>query len=148
MCFSKSSCATRLKARAATVLSRRGAVIPHVQREQHQPLKSSPSTQIRCLFIHLPLCVLDWSPVCDGWDRHVVSPTTTGNLPRNPQGGQVPKVLLHSLDRKVTAADVQMPGRTRGDTNSAWRGPKFFLRCGSRILRAGELKKLRKGGVF
>ena len=54
-CFSKSSCATRLKVSAATVLSRRGAVIPHVQWEQHQPLKSSPSIQIRCLFIHLPL---------------------------------------------------------------------------------------------
>jgi hypothetical protein len=26
-----------------------------VQWEQHQPLKSSPSIQIRCLFIHLPL---------------------------------------------------------------------------------------------
>src|SRR4029077_19733411 len=47
----KSSCATRLKVSAATVLSRRGAVIPHVQWEQHQPLKSSPSIQIRCLFI-------------------------------------------------------------------------------------------------
>ena len=57
VCFSKSSCATRLKASAATVLSSRGAVIPHVQWEQHQPLKSSPSTQIRCLFIHLP-CTL------------------------------------------------------------------------------------------
>ena len=55
LCFSKSSCATRLKVSAATVLSRRGAVIPHVQWEQHQPLKSSPSIQIRCLFIHLPL---------------------------------------------------------------------------------------------
>jgi hypothetical protein len=29
--------------------------MPHVQREQHQPLKSSPSTRIKCLFIHLPL---------------------------------------------------------------------------------------------
>jgi hypothetical protein len=55
VCFSKSSCATRLKVSAATVLSRRGAVIPHVQREQHHPLKSSASIQIRCLFIHLPL---------------------------------------------------------------------------------------------
>jgi hypothetical protein len=55
VCFSKSSCATRLNASAATVLSRRGVVMPHVQREQHQPLKSSPSTRIKCLFIHLPL---------------------------------------------------------------------------------------------
>src|SRR6202011_4651629 len=74
-CFSKSSCATRLKVSAATVLSRRGAVIPHVQREQHQPLKSSPSIQIRCLFIHLPLrACRDWSPGCDGLDIKGVSP--------------------------------------------------------------------------
>src|SRR6266853_6962129 len=52
-CFSKSSCTTRLKVSAATVLSMRGAVIPHVQWEQHQPLKSSPSIQVRCLFIYL-----------------------------------------------------------------------------------------------
>ena len=54
-CFSKSCCASRLKASAATVLSRRGVVIPHGQREQHQPVKSSPSIQISSLFIHLPL---------------------------------------------------------------------------------------------
>jgi hypothetical protein len=46
---------TRLNASAATVLSRRGVVIPHVQWEQHQPLKSSPSTRIKFLFIHRPL---------------------------------------------------------------------------------------------
>jgi len=40
-----------LKASAATVLSRRGVVIPHVQWEQHQPLKSSPSTRIKRLLI-------------------------------------------------------------------------------------------------
>jgi hypothetical protein len=51
VCFSKSSCASRLNASAATVLSRRGVVIPHVQREQHQPLKSSPSIEMRCLFM-------------------------------------------------------------------------------------------------
>ena len=51
VCFSKSSCASRLKASAATVLSRRGVVIPHVQREQHQPLKSSPLIEMRCLFM-------------------------------------------------------------------------------------------------
>src|SRR5256885_641016 len=34
-----------------------GVVIPHVQCEQHRPLKSSPSTWIKCLFIYLPLCV-------------------------------------------------------------------------------------------
>jgi hypothetical protein len=53
VCFSKSSCASRLKASAATVLSSRGAVMPQVQCEQHQPLKSSPSTQMRCLFMDL-----------------------------------------------------------------------------------------------
>ena len=55
VCFSKSSCATRLNASAATVLSRRGVVIPHVQREQHHPLKSSPSTQMRRLLIEVHL---------------------------------------------------------------------------------------------
>ena len=29
--------------------------MPHVQWEQHQPLKSSPLTRIKCLFIQLPL---------------------------------------------------------------------------------------------
>jgi len=29
--------------------------MPHVQPAQHQPLKSSPSTQIKRFFIHLPL---------------------------------------------------------------------------------------------
>ena len=58
LCFSKSSCATRLNASAAAVLSRRGVVIPHGQREQHQPLKSSPSTRIRRLSINEPsICV-------------------------------------------------------------------------------------------
>src|SRR5439155_2511012 len=37
LCFSKLSCAVRLKASAATVLSRCGAVRPQVQWEQHQP---------------------------------------------------------------------------------------------------------------
>ena len=37
------------------VLSRRGAVMPQVQWEQHQAVKSSPSTQIKRLFIHLYL---------------------------------------------------------------------------------------------
>jgi hypothetical protein len=36
LCFSKLSCASRLKASAATVLSRCGAVMPQVQWEQHQ----------------------------------------------------------------------------------------------------------------
>ena len=49
LCFSKSSCATRLNASAATVLSRRGAVRPHSQWEQHQPANASSSIQIRHL---------------------------------------------------------------------------------------------------
>lgn len=53
-CFSKPSRATRLKARAATVLSRRGAMRPQEHREQHQPVKRSSSTQIKRLFM-LPL---------------------------------------------------------------------------------------------
>jgi hypothetical protein len=39
------------------VLSRRGAVMPHEQWEQHQRVKSSHSTQIKRLFIHLPFIV-------------------------------------------------------------------------------------------
>ena len=39
------------EARQATVLSRSGVVMPQVQREQHQPLKLSPLTQIRRLSI-------------------------------------------------------------------------------------------------
>jgi hypothetical protein len=35
-------------------------VIPQVQWEQHHPVKSSPSTQIKCLFIHLPFCACVW----------------------------------------------------------------------------------------
>ena len=51
--FSKSFCATRLKASAATVLSQRGAVMPQGQWEQDQPVKSSPSSQIKRLLMHL-----------------------------------------------------------------------------------------------
>ncbi len=50
--FFESSCATRLNASVATVLSGTGVVIPHVQREQHQPLKLSPSMEMRRLFIY------------------------------------------------------------------------------------------------
>jgi hypothetical protein len=49
-----------LKARAATVLSRCGAVTPQVQWEQHQPVKSSPSTQIKRLFTRLYLFYVRW----------------------------------------------------------------------------------------
>jgi len=54
LCFSKLSCALRLKASAATVLSRCGAVRPQVQWEQHQPVKSSPSPRSNvCSYIYL-----------------------------------------------------------------------------------------------
>ena len=39
LCFSNVSCARRLKASAALVPSRRGAVMPQVQWEQHQAVK-------------------------------------------------------------------------------------------------------------
>jgi hypothetical protein len=53
-CWSKLSCAVRLKARAATVLARRGATTPHGQWEQHQPVKCSSSAQIMPLVIGAP----------------------------------------------------------------------------------------------
>ena len=54
LCSSKVSCAMRLNASAATVLSRRGAVMPHSHTEQHHPVKSSASIQIKRLCMHLP----------------------------------------------------------------------------------------------
>jgi hypothetical protein len=80
--------------------------------------------------------------------RHVVSPTTTGNLPPTPQGSQVPKVLLQSLDRKVTTEDVQMAVLTRWDTYSAWRGHAFFGRARPRILRGLGRGKARFPRAF
>jgi len=53
-CWSKVSCATRLNASAATVLSGRGATTPHGQWEQHQPVKCSSSAQIMCRVINTP----------------------------------------------------------------------------------------------
>jgi hypothetical protein len=53
-CWSKPSCATRLKATAATVLSSRGATTPHGQWEQHQPVNLSSSAQIMCRVIGTP----------------------------------------------------------------------------------------------
>lgn len=96
-CLSKSSCATRLKASAATVLSKSGVVMPHVQREQHQPLKSSPSTRIRCLSME---------PAFAYW---IGVQTVMGNLPWNFPSGQVPKVLRRSPP-KGQGGDVRMPG--------------------------------------
>jgi hypothetical protein len=39
------------------VLSRRGTVMPHVQTEQHHPLKVSPSTQIMRRSIGFPFLI-------------------------------------------------------------------------------------------
>ena len=80
VCLSKSSCATRLNASAATVLSRRGVVMPHVQREQHQPLKSSPSSRIKCLFIHLPLRAFGFELGRGGGGRLQMQSSAEGEL--------------------------------------------------------------------
>src|ERR1700756_2995511 len=111
LCFSKSSCATRLNASAATVLSRRGVVIPHGQREQHQPLKSSPSTRIRRLSINKPLiCVEVRTRVCDSRAPRTQLSRATDNAHnlRLFYVRQVPKVLRPCLSRTViseTACD-------------------------------------------
>jgi hypothetical protein len=68
-----------------------------VQWEQHQPLKSSPSIQIRCLFIYLPLrACWDWSPGCDGLDIKGVPPTM-GNLPWNRRVAKYQRCLATTL---------------------------------------------------
>lgn len=59
-CWSKVSWAMRLKASAATVLSKRGATTPQRQCEQHQPVKCSSSAQImRRVMGHLRLVEFD-----------------------------------------------------------------------------------------
>ena len=50
------------------MLSRRGAVIPQVHREQHQPLKSSPSIQMSRLFMYVYLAYWIVSPIHYRWD--------------------------------------------------------------------------------
>jgi hypothetical protein len=69
-CFSKLSRATRLNASAATVLSRRGMVMFHAHKEQHQPVNSSPSTQIMRFIVLGPFAFKDWllqsSEGCEG----------------------------------------------------------------------------------
>ena len=47
--------------------------MPHVQWEQHQPLKSSPLTRIKCLFIQLPLLAFDSSSGTAGWKTSMQS---------------------------------------------------------------------------
>jgi len=92
LCFSKLSCARRLKASVATVLSRCGAVMPQVQWEQHQPVKSSPSTQIKhSLLRHLPFVRALGFELGRGGAEHITAssaegellPVATGNSPRN-----------------------------------------------------------------
>ena len=58
-CLSKLSCAVRLNASAATVLSKRGATTTHGHWEQHQPVMSSSSAQIMRLVIGTP-CFVDF----------------------------------------------------------------------------------------
>jgi hypothetical protein len=87
----KVSCARRLKASAATVLCRRGAVIPHGQWEQHRPVKSSSSTQIKRFLIHLlPFAyVWDWISGATGGTHQEASaegellPVAADNFPWN-----------------------------------------------------------------
>ena len=90
LCFSKVSWARRLNASAATVLSRRGAVMPHEQSGQHQPVKSSPSTQINRLFITSTsfMVALGLELGGEGGTHQCASaegllPIATSNFPRN-----------------------------------------------------------------
>ena len=76
--------------------------MPHVQREQHQPLKSSPSTQIKRLFIHR-LCVRFGFELGYGGAEDINASSEKGNscLPENifywkRSPDQVTKVLLSS----------------------------------------------------
>ena len=121
LCLSKSSCATRLNASAAIVLSRRGVVMPHGQREQHQPLKSSPSTRIRRLSINKPsICVEVGARVCDGRTRRTRlsrAADQAHNL-RLLYALQVPKVLRPCLGRTVTSGSACGRART---------GPRYIL---------------------
>jgi len=80
VCFSKVSWARRLKARAATVLSRCGAVMPQVQWEQPQPVNSSPSTQIKRLFIHLPQSMHLEFELGRGEAEHINASSAEGGL--------------------------------------------------------------------
>jgi hypothetical protein len=74
--------------------------MPHVQREQHQPLKSSPSTRIKRLFIHLPLRAFGILAWARRGGRHHASSAEVNSCPpenilhwkRSPD--QVTKVLL------------------------------------------------------
>src|SRR5207244_7813552 len=81
LCFSKVSSARRLNASAATVLSRRGAVMPHGQSGQHQPVKSSPSTQINRLLIHLPRLRCVGTRARAARVEHISSASAEGLLP-------------------------------------------------------------------
>src|SRR3989475_2263283 len=93
LCFSKLSWARRLNASAATVLSRRGAVMPHGQSGQHQPVKSSPSTQINRLFIHLPLLLASGLELGRRGVEHINERAREDPFPS-------PRVISHGISNK------------------------------------------------
>jgi hypothetical protein len=103
-CRSNPSCATRLKATAATVLSRRGATTLHGQCEQHQPVKFSSSAQIMCLVIGTPIFVeirrkddfrgrREELQIMRGRARHELLPAAGRHSPTEQRPGKVTRVL-------------------------------------------------------
>jgi len=147
VCFSKSSCAIRLKASAATVLSRSGVVIPHVQVEQHQPLKSSPSTLMRRLFMYIYLLPELWAySTTDGAQRcgrelvRLIShefrgePSIEGPSPRSWPRGQVPSCPDSNLGSPI-ARDMQMFNTSREELHWYLSALASIPRC--RRRRAG-----------
>jgi hypothetical protein len=137
-CCSKPSCATRLKASAATVLSRRGATTPHGQREQHQPVKCSSSAQIMCLFIAIPIPAFQCTGVPTGGEGRTTRHWRIGARKLN----QRPRRRECATEtREVKVTNVLRPvgqgtsGRGHWVPGLARSGHGFFVRNGSRILR-------------
>jgi hypothetical protein len=156
------SLCNRLKASAATVLSRRGAVIPHVQREQHQPLKSSSSIQIRCLFIQFAFARVGIRAphATDGTSRgesyhHRQSSTDSAGQPSTKSAATKPRPKGHDgrcpdggLD---TLGHVFCVARSRvfregeaSDSAWSWEGKGAFstrLFFGTRVARSLAVQK-------
>jgi hypothetical protein len=105
-------------------------VMPQVQWEQHQPVKSSPWTQIKRLRIHLLPFACIWIGARRRRVEHIKSASPEGELlpvaedyfPRNCERGKVTKVL-----RPLTA-DGQV-------ADFGWLGHGFLARFGVSILR-------------